>query len=288
LIVNIISQSPGLRACEDDGGCGVTNLVATTQSSQGSVANVRTIQDGQILSGFSQADVANDMVAGTGAFAGMLPLAKVRGLANLYPENLHIVVRYGAGIRRIADLPGKKVSMDLLGSGTRLEANIILAGYGLTNTDILSVNGTPDQAATLMRKGELDAFIVVAGIPARAVTTLTRDSVAAVIGLGEEQKKTILADHCFFSQSAILDGIYAGVSGVSTIAVGAQWVISADALEDLVHAICRALWSDSARIALDKGHPQGQHIRLARALDGISIPLHPGATRCYRELGLIK
>ena len=65
-------------------------------------------------------------------------------------------------------------------------------------------------------------------------------------------------------------------------------MISADVPEDLVHAICRALWGDSARIALDKGHPQGQHIRLARALDGISIPLHPGAARCYHELGLIK
>jgi TRAP-type uncharacterized transport system substrate-binding protein len=86
LIVNIISQPPGSRACEDGGGCGVPNLVATTQSSQGSVANVRTIQDGRIPSGFSQADVANDMIAGTGAFAGMPLLNKVRGLANLYPD----------------------------------------------------------------------------------------------------------------------------------------------------------------------------------------------------------
>ncbi|MDA1311350.1 MAG: TAXI family TRAP transporter solute-binding subunit [Proteobacteria bacterium] len=288
LIVNIISQPPGSRACEDGGGCGVPNLVATTQSSQGSVANVRAIQDGRILSGFSQADVAHDMVAGSGAFAGMPPLDKVRGLANLYPENLHIVVRRGAGIRSIADLPGKRVSMDVLGSGTRFAAETVLAAYGLTDSDVISVNGTSDQAATLMRKGELDAFIVVAGTPARAVTTLTRDSVAAVVGLGEDQMKAILADHRFFSRSTILDGIYEGVSGVSTIAVGAQWLISADVPEDLVHDICRALWSDSARIALDKGHPQGRHIQLSRALDGISIPLHPGATRCYRELGLIK
>ena len=120
LIVNIISQPRESRACEDGGDCGVPNLVATTQSSQGSVANVRAIQDGRIPSGFSQADVANDMIAGTGAFAGMPLLDKVRGLANLYPENLHIVVRRGAGIRSITDLPGKRVSLDLLGSGTRL------------------------------------------------------------------------------------------------------------------------------------------------------------------------
>jgi len=177
------------------GGGGVPNLVATTQSSQGSVANVRAIQDDRIPSSFSQANVANDRIAGTGAFASMTPLDKVRGLAKLYPENIHIVVRRGAGIRSIADLPGKRVSLDLLGSRTRFAANIILAAYGLTNTDIISVNGTSDRAATLMRKGELDAFIVVAGAPARAVTTLIPGSVAVVIGLGDEQMNAILADH---------------------------------------------------------------------------------------------
>jgi TRAP-type uncharacterized transport system substrate-binding protein len=67
LIANIISQLPGSRACEDGGDCGVPNLVATTQSSQASVANMRAIQDGRIPSGFSQADVANDMVTGVGS-----------------------------------------------------------------------------------------------------------------------------------------------------------------------------------------------------------------------------
>jgi TRAP transporter TAXI family solute receptor len=116
----------------------------TTQSSEGSAANVRAIQGGRISSGFSQADVANDMVAGTGAFAGMPRRNKVHELANLYPENLHIVERRRAGIRSIVDFPGKRESMGLLGSGTRSVANIILAAYGLTDISFISVNGTAD------------------------------------------------------------------------------------------------------------------------------------------------
>lgn len=288
LLVNIISQPPGSVACEDGGGCGVPNLVASTASSQGSVANMRAIQDGRIASGFSQADVAHDMVHAMGAFSGLPPLDKVRAIANLYPETLHVMVRQGAGIKTVQDMRGKRVSLDLLGSGTRYASEIIMAAHGLGENDFIAVQATAGQAAHLMRGGELDAFFLVAGIPARAVTTLTRDNVAAVIMLGESETAKILAEHRFFSRSTIPDGIYQHVSALSTIGVGALWLTSTDVSQDLIHAICRALWSEHARAALNEGHPQGKHITLESALDGVAIPLHPGAERCYRELGSLK
>lgn len=288
LLVNIISQPPGSRACEDGGGCGVPNLLASTVSSHGSVANMRAIQDGRIESGFSQADVAQAMVNAKGAFTGLPPLDKVRAIANLYPETLHVVVRQGAGIKSIRDLRGKRVSLDLLGSGTRFAAGVILAAHGLGETDVIGIQATSGRAAHMMRENELDAFFLVAGIPARAVTTLTRDKVASVIALGDTETQTILNDHQFFSRAMIPGETYAHVDPLPTIAVGAQWLTSADVPDDLIQAICLALWSEKARAALDEGHPQGKHIKLESALDGIAIPLHPGAERCYRELGVLK
>lgn len=288
LLANIISQPPGSVACKDGGSCGVPNLVASTASSQGSVANMRAIQDGRIPSGFSQADVAHDMVHGKGAFSGLPSLNKVRAIANLYPETLHVVVRKGAGIKTIQDMRGKRVSLDLLGSGTRYAAGIIMTAHGLGESDFIAVQATAGQAAHLMRGGELDAFFLVAGIPARAVTTLTRDKVAAVITLGESETVRILQEHPFFSRSAIADGTYDHVDRLLTIAVGALWLTSTDVPVDLINAMCKALWSVPARAALDEGHPQGKHIKLETALDGIAIPLHPGAERCYRELGVLK
>jgi uncharacterized protein len=285
LLATIISQPPGSVACEDGGSCGVPNLVASTQSSQGSVANIRAIQDGRIPSGFSQADVAHDMVHAKGAFSGLPPLDNIRAIANLYPETLHVVVREGAGIKSVQDLRGKRVSLDLLGSGTRYAAEIIMAAHGLGGNDFITVQATAGQASHLMRQDELDAFFLVAGIPARAVTTLTRDKVATVIPLGAEETTKILAEHRFFSRSAISDGVYEHIDGLSTIAVGALWLTSSAVSEDLIHGICRALWSKPARVALDEGHPQGKHINLNTALNGVAIPLHPGAERCYRELG---
>ncbi|MEE8444649.1 MAG: TAXI family TRAP transporter solute-binding subunit, partial [Alphaproteobacteria bacterium] len=81
---------------------------------------------------------------------------------------------------------------------------------------------------------------------------------------------------------------YPGVAPVETLTVGAQWVVSADVDEALVYAITRALWHDSTRRLLLRGHAEGGKIRLATALDGIGIPLHPGAERYYREIGRLK
>jgi uncharacterized protein len=284
LLVNIISHPPGSVACEDGGSCGVPNLVASTASSQGSVANMRAIQDGRIPSGFSQADVAHDMVLGSGAFSGLPPLDKVRAIANLYPETLHVVVREGAGIKTLRDMRGKRVSLDLLGSGTRYAAEIIMAAHGLGENDFIAVQATAGEAAHLVRNGELDAFFLVAGMPARAVTTLTRDKVASMITLGEAETAKILEQHRFFSRSTIPDDVYEHVGGLPTIAVGALWLTSSDVPEELVCAICRALWSAPARTELDDGHPQGKHITLETALDGVAVPLHAGAERCYHDL----
>jgi uncharacterized protein len=288
LVGSAISQPPGSRSCEDGGSCGVPNLVALAQSSSGSVENVRDIQSGKVPSGFAQADVANAAFTGTGAFAGAPPLTKLRALANLYPEQIHLVVRTGAAIESVGDLKGHRVSLDEPGSGTLIDARILLEAYGLTEGDVIAEYLAIGPAATLMQRGELDAFFVVAGVPSRVVAELTDPGAAALKPVAGAEIDDVLARHRFFSRSRIAAGSYEGQPAVDTIAVGAQWIISADVPDDLAYAICKSLWNDSTRELLEKGHPQGRHIRVATALDGIAIPLHPGAERCYRELGVLK
>ena len=83
-------------------------------------------------------------------------------------------------------------------------------------------------------------------------------------------------------------GTYHGIGDTKTISVGAQWVVGAEVDEELVYGITKALWHENARALLDAGHAKGQAITLDTALDGIGIPLHPGAERFYREVGLIQ
>ena len=128
LIANAISNPPGSRACEEGGSCGVPGLVATAVASNGSVGNVNSINGGTLEAGFSQSDVAYWAQTGTGLWEGQPAVEKLRLIANLYPESIHLVARKDAGIASVADLKGKKVSLDEPGSGTLVDAKIILEG----------------------------------------------------------------------------------------------------------------------------------------------------------------
>ena len=92
----------------------------------------------------------------------------------------------------------------------------------------------------------------------------------------------------FFASSDIPAGTYEGISKVTTVAVGAQWFTSANEDEELIYNITKALWNKESRKLLDVGHAKGKTITPDTALNGVGVPLHAGAERFYREVGLLK
>jgi TRAP transporter TAXI family solute receptor len=275
LIANAVSNPP--------------QLVLTAQASNGSVANVNAIASGALESGFTQADVAYWAYTGTGLFEGKGKMEDLRLLANLYPESIHLVAAKSASIKSVADLKGKRVSMDEPGSGTLVDARIILAGYGLKESDVKADFLKPNQAAEKMRDGGMDAFFFVGGYPTSAITELAATGggieIVPLDGAGAE---AIRKQYSFFAADEIPANTYKNVGQVKTLAVGAQWVTSAKVPEEVVYQVVKGLWSDKTRAALDAGHAKGKSIRKETALEGAGIPLHPGAARFYKEVGLSK
>jgi TRAP transporter TAXI family solute receptor len=97
------------------------------------------------------------------------------------------------------------------------------------------------------------------------------------------------ADYKFFAKDMVPAGTYEGQEAdVATISVGAQWITSADQPEELIYGITKALWNDNTRKQLDAGHAKGKVILEENALNGLGLPLHPGAERFYKEAGLLK
>lgn len=288
LIAQAISNPPGSRACNQGGSCGVPGLIAAAQSAHGSVANVAAIAQGQIESGFAQSDIAYWAYTGTGTYLGKGKIDSIRAIASLYPESVHLVARAGSGLRSVLDLRGRRVSLDEEGSGTLVDARLILAAYGLAEADLQAVYVKPVPAIEMMKSGELDAFFIVAGYPARAVTELAKSAGAELIPIEGPEIDALLKKYPFFSYSAIPAEIYPGIGEVRTVAVGAQWLVGAQVAEDLVYKVTAALWHTTNQQLLAKGHAQARAITLETALDGIAIPLHPGAERYYREAGLIE
>ena len=289
IIANAISSPPGSRSCESGGSCGVSNLIAVAVSSDGSVANVRNIQTGAINSGFAQADVVFDAYHGTGAFTNFGPADKLRVVASLYAERLQLVVRKDSDIQSAADLKGHRVSIDEPGSGTLLIARDLLAANNLAEGDLVVEYLKPGPAASKIIRNELDAFFIVAGVPTAAVEELVNAGQARIIPLKGLAVDDLLGRFRFLTEAPIPADTYKGEpEEIPTLGVVAQWVISSDVPEELVKAICLALWNDATRTLLDGGHPTGRQIQLSRALNGVAIPLHPGAEACYRELGVIE
>jgi uncharacterized protein len=287
LIADIISNPPGARPCEKGGSCGVPGLVAIAQSSNGAVANVEAIESGALESGFAQSDVAHWAHTGTGIYEGDGKVENLRAIANLYPESVHIVAREGSGIKSVHDLKGKRVSLDEPGSGTLVDARIILEAFGLSEDDLTPTYVKPHQASAMMEEGQLDAFFIVAGYPTGSVAEQCATTGCELVPIEGPEVDALLERYPFFAKDSIPAHTYPGVGQTETLSVGAQWLVGADIDEELVYGITKALWHDNARKLLDDGHSKGRAITLDTALDGIAVPVHPGAERYYREVGLI-
>ena len=302
LLGQLVSTPPGARVCDPDGVCGVPDLIVIVQTSKGSVENVAAIQSGAAESGFAQSDVAHAAFNGQGPFAGQPPLTRLRALASLYLESAHLVARRDSGIGSVADLRGRRVSVDVEGSGTLVEARLILDAFGLGGSDLGSdtlgadgpkagaiepVFASPGRALDLMAAGELDALFLVAGAPAAAVGELLGEQAATLVPIIGPEVDTLLRAHRFLVPDTIPAGTYPGqTEAVATLGVAALWLVAADLDADLVHAITAALWQPAARARLVTGHPKGEAIQLQHALRGVALPVHPGAARFYQEHGI--
>jgi TRAP transporter TAXI family solute receptor len=198
------------------------------------------------------------------------------------------VARKGSGIRSVLDLVGRRVSLDEEGSGTLVDARLILSAFGMTETDLQAEFLKPVPAIEKIKAGELDAFFIVAGYPANAVAELAETAGAELVPIEGPEVDLLAQKFGFFTRVTIPAGNYKGVGAVRTLSVGAQWIVGAAVDDELVYRITTALWHDNTRPLLQAGHPQAGVIARETALDGIAIPLHPGAERYYREVGMIK
>ena len=284
IIGRIVSQPPGSRACDEEGACGVPGLIVVADSTKGSVDNVHRISDGLLDAALCQANIAYWAYNGIELFAGT-PKQSLRSVANLFPEAFHLVVSAGSGIRYVTDIKGKRVSLDREGSGTLVMAWKILEAYGLGPDDVEISHEEPGIAAEMVRTGELDAFFFVAGAPARAIEVLARQHSISLVPIEGPEADALVGDSLFLARTEIRAGTYLGVAYTRTLAVGAQLIVSDDLSDDLVYAMTRALWHANARDTLDRSHPKGALIQLNSALNNLSVPLHPGAERFYREVG---
>ncbi|MCX8184655.1 MAG: TAXI family TRAP transporter solute-binding subunit [Sulfolobales archaeon] len=261
------------------------DVISSSVSTSGaSVANMRALSAGDAHLVFVQNDIAYYAFRGIYMFEGS-KVEVARGVAVLYPEIVQIVVRADSGIKSIYDLEGKRVAIGAAGSGTAVEAELILRAAGLWGK-IAIQNLDFSAAAESIKLGLVDAAFVVAGIPTSAVLSLAATVPVNLVEVPDDiLNKLTEQGYRFFIRYTVPANTYTGMtSNVRTLAVKAMLAVRADVPESVVYNILKVMFERISE--LREAHARARDIELARALEGMPISLHPGAIRFYQEKGI--
>lgn len=280
------SIAAGLTTAAAKQSSALAGRIGVAQNSAGSIENVRAVIAGELEAGMVQADIAAQANGRLGEFAGFPDSVNIRAIAALYSEKFQLVVRKDAGISGVGDLKGKRISVDELGSGTRTVMNSVLNAYALTEDDLLPLYLKPAFTEDKMKSGELQGFAMMAGAPNVAVSRLLESGIT-LVPVDPAVATAINLRHRYLFPGKIARGTYAGVPDVPTLEVWALLVVSSTMADTVAHAVAEALFSPDTLQHLHNGHPLGKNIALESALQGLSIPLHPGAAAYYRDRGLV-
>jgi hypothetical protein len=274
------------KDASDHKGKGIPGLIGVAQNSAGSIENIKTLISGEIEAGFVQADDASNAFHAAGLFAGKDEFKDIRAVASLYPEKFHIVTRKYAGIQTVTDLKGRRIAVDEPGSGTLQVMQIVLKAHNMTEKDLLPIYLKPVFAEEKILNGELDGFVIMAGVPVEAVSKLIGSHISLIPVHKNIAEKIHQTDPYLFP-GVIRADVYSGIPETATIEVYALLTVRKETDETFVYQITASLWSPETLGLLNQGHPKGKEIRLENALTGLSIPLHEGAKRFYKEKGMI-
>lgn len=257
----------------------------SVQTTKGSVENLNLLQQGK---GEIALTLGNALaLAWTGdADAGFKgKLDKLRGIAAIYPSYVQIVATKESGIKTLADLKGKRLAVNARGSGTEINTRALLNAAGMSYKDLGKVVFAPyEQGVEMMWNRQLDAAFALTGLGTPALREFANSHSVNVV---EIPAGIIAKVGVPLVRGVIPKGTYRGQDAdVQTATVLNYLVTRADVPADLVYSMTKAVFDSTAE--LTKAHSAAAAIKLERALDGMPIPLHPGAQKYFKEKGLVK
>jgi len=284
-IAAIVSHPPGVYRCEKAGVCGPPGLIASVRTSAGAVSNVLAVNTHTVDAALAQSDVILDAVAGRGAFRKSGRQTHVRVLANLFPEEVHLVAAVSAHIHSASDLRGRRVSLGPDASGTMVTAREVLSAFGISAKRLRISSDPSDVAAEQLARNRLDAMFFVGGAPVPLIRELLASGKAALIPIDGAGRARLLKRSHALTASTIPAGLYPKTGKVQTVGVRAVFIVN-DAIADAVaYGVLKSLFNPANRNVLAGSHRSAEAIRIDTATADLPAPLHPGALRFYREAG---
>jgi TRAP transporter TAXI family solute receptor len=258
--------------------------VVRNRETDGSVQNARLLARGEADYALIQSDVAARAVAGEAPFAREGPFNTLRALGSLFPEPIHIVVPADSPIRKVSDLRGKRVDIGLPHSGTQYDAGLIQEAHGLQTRDLAkALQGGAEAAMRQLQAGELDAFFVTTAAPARNLQDLAARHAIRLLSLQEQGIARLVASSPGLVPITLPAHTYpAQAEPITTIATVALLVTTSEVPEAEVERLAKLVFSGVNFAPLASA--EGAKVSQQTALRGITIPMHPGASRYFGAL----
>ncbi|MCX7780583.1 MAG: TAXI family TRAP transporter solute-binding subunit [Negativicutes bacterium] len=259
----------------------VPGVNASAQSTGASVANINLLKDGKVEMAFVQNDITYYAAKGIEMFKDKA-VPGLKGIATLYPETVQIVTVEKTGIKSIADLKGKRVAVGAAGSGTEANARQILEAYGITYNDIKAQYLSFGEAANGLKDGNVDVAFVTAGFPTAAIQDIAAQHKVVLVPVASDKADALIKKYPFYAKVTIPANTYPNqTANIEAVAVKAMLVVTEKMDADLAFNITKAIFTNTDR--LKAAHSVGKDIIKEKAKEGMSVDLHAGADKFFKQ-----
>jgi TRAP transporter TAXI family solute receptor len=262
--------------------------ISTSNTSGGGISNILSVSGGDAEIGWSYAHTSYNGYVGKGKFTKAQP--DVRHFATLYPAMFQVAVRKDSPIKSFADMKAANISPGKAKwTGTAFTESV-LKSYGFSFDDIKKNGGTVHhvsytESVALMKDGHIDVFMAATSMPQASFLELEHSPGIRFVGMPKEKLDDIIKANPGYIPGMMPKGVYESLdTDLHTLGIVTNMVVHKDLPDDLVYNMCKVFWANHTAFVEVKS--VWKSVTLENALNGAAIPVHPGAKKCYDELGV--
>ncbi len=264
-----------------------TGVFCSPESTNGSVFNINSINKKELDFGIAQSDIVYQAIKGNGKFEGK-KLPKLRAVMAIYPELFTLVTRKDANINTIMDIKGKRINLGAIGSGNEATAMSLFNTLGIKKSD-LAIAGSSKvvEMPHELKDNRSDGYFYMVGHPTANIKIVSDSIDVKLVPITGAKIDKFINERPYYVKNSIPAGTYKGNDkDVTTFGVKAVLVTSSDVKEEVVYSLVKQVFDNFE--LFKKSHPAFENITEKSLLEGLSAPLHNGAKKYYKKIGLIK
>lgn len=262
---------------------GDNNWEVTAEGTKGSKENIRRLAKGELDLAMANAAITYFAVRGEGGWDKKYP---IRSVFTMAPNVAFFIAPAKNGIKKIADLKGKRVVCGPAGAGFEMFVKPLLEAHGVTYEDFTPLNNTQFGAVGMLADGSAAAAFLGGAVPTASITQACTSGDITFIPFEEDARKQLIKDYPFFHPITIPGGKYPKHDEpFPCLNVGSMiFITSADKDEETIYRVTRTIYENRAKVV--EKHPAGKAINPKNAARNTGTPFHPGAIRFYKEIGI--